>query len=354
MKRLLCPAIDKNVAYIMKGVGILCIAVHNMLHWKYLQENESTFIVERPLSLWNKILYGDANLTWDFLSFFGWYGVPIFIFLSGYGLAKKYDTHEINVMEYLKYNYFKLLFLLLPAFLLYVIAMSVLHKEMYNWVQFGLQVTFLNDIFYLRYKPDPGVYWYFGLTLQLYLFYLIFHKFKKIKYVLGGGFMGLFILFLLNPSVWSSHNPLIYMKHNLCGWIPICLCVILYDRKENPYRLGMNIIIPFIIGSGLLLFGSSFHYYVWVFSPFCAVLFILHVAFFMSRVKYLSVFFVWMGKNASFIFVIHPIIRPLSMKILDYGWATWLCLSIYIVLSLIISPYYGMFIKRINKKFLFN
>lgn len=76
----------------MKGVAILFIVLHNLLHWiSKTKENEFSYSVEKT-KLFFENLFTNADTLWmDVFSFLGWYGVPAFLFLSGYGLVKKYE-----------------------------------------------------------------------------------------------------------------------------------------------------------------------------------------------------------------------------------------------------------------------
>lgn len=84
---------DKNLD-IVKGIGILLIIFHNYFHtfpefppeceFKYAPENVSRFT--------EAMLSGNLRIIiLSLFSFLGHYGVSIFVFVSGYGLSKRYD-----------------------------------------------------------------------------------------------------------------------------------------------------------------------------------------------------------------------------------------------------------------------
>lgn len=84
---------DKNLD-IVKGIGILLIILHNYFHtfpefppeceFKYAPENVSRFT--------EAMLSGNLRIIiLSLFSFLGHYGVSIFVFVSGYGLSKRYD-----------------------------------------------------------------------------------------------------------------------------------------------------------------------------------------------------------------------------------------------------------------------
>ena len=77
----------------MRGLAIIGIFLHNYCHWLgfAVKENEYTFTMSKSSSLMQAISDPDWNLPIHLISFFGHYGVPVFLFLSAYGLVMKYE-----------------------------------------------------------------------------------------------------------------------------------------------------------------------------------------------------------------------------------------------------------------------
>ena len=78
----------------MRGIAILAIVLHNFAHWlrPMVKENEYAFAQHNADRLMTELLHPSAVLPAHLLSFFGHYGVPVFIFLSAYGLVMKYES----------------------------------------------------------------------------------------------------------------------------------------------------------------------------------------------------------------------------------------------------------------------
>ena len=78
----------------MRGIAILGIMLHNYCHYVkgIVKENEYQFVDGRCNRLWEVLTNPDEFLPMHLLSFFGHYGVPVFLFLSGYGLVQKYES----------------------------------------------------------------------------------------------------------------------------------------------------------------------------------------------------------------------------------------------------------------------
>ena len=78
----------------LRGIAILGIVLHNYSHWLHgiVRENEYQFFQKNVEGLQYALSNPDQNLLLHLLSFFGHYGVPIFLFLSSYGLVLKYES----------------------------------------------------------------------------------------------------------------------------------------------------------------------------------------------------------------------------------------------------------------------
>ena len=81
----------------MRGLAIVGIFMHNYLHWlgPMVKENEYQFIQHNVDRMMVELSSPSGNLIYHLFSFFGHYGVPIFLFLSGYGLVKKYENQSL-------------------------------------------------------------------------------------------------------------------------------------------------------------------------------------------------------------------------------------------------------------------
>ena len=80
----------------MKGIAILGIMLHNYCHWLkgITRENEYTWSQWKNDQLWAAISQPDELLPMHLVSYFGHYGVPVFLFLSGFGRVMKYEKES--------------------------------------------------------------------------------------------------------------------------------------------------------------------------------------------------------------------------------------------------------------------
>ncbi len=113
--------ISKETNNVLRGVAILAIVMHNFCGWAGVSENEFRFAASNITDLWTSISSGALNAVWDIIAFFGHYGVEIFVFLSGYGLAKKHAGAIPRFGAYMRHNISKLWLLMIPGLLCYAV-----------------------------------------------------------------------------------------------------------------------------------------------------------------------------------------------------------------------------------------
>ena len=162
----------------MRGIAILAIMLHNYCHFigKIVKENEYQFFNTHNEGLWQVITHPDTLLPVHLLSYFGHYGVPVFLFLSGFGLVMKYERkiqEQVAVVPFIRYNYLKLLRMLIVGFVLFIIVdIMTPGRFQYHWYNVIAQL-----LMYINVLPTPdkiiwpGIYWFFGLMLELYIVY---------------------------------------------------------------------------------------------------------------------------------------------------------------------------------------
>jgi peptidoglycan/LPS O-acetylase OafA/YrhL len=115
-------SLDRHDTAILKGIAIAAIVFHNFFHvLGPVHENEFTFDAARfPVFLHTVVQPSMAIQA--FFSFFGHYGVQVFIFLSAYGLAKSHWDDESPWFSFM-WSRIKKLY---PMFLLVVLFWALL------------------------------------------------------------------------------------------------------------------------------------------------------------------------------------------------------------------------------------
>lgn len=118
----------------MRGIAILGIVLHNYCHWlaPIVKENEYQYN-QHNVDWLNQVMSAEwSSLTlFHVISFFGHYGVPIFLFLSAYGLVMKYEhpktgnTSEPTAISFIKYHWIKLFRMMIVGFAAFILIDAI-------------------------------------------------------------------------------------------------------------------------------------------------------------------------------------------------------------------------------------
>ena len=327
MRRIECSA--------LRCIAIICIMIHNYAHKLpcAAQENEFAYHLDNDNNFWNVLFSSDFLI--HFFSYWGHLGVPIFVFLSGYGLALKYNDHvQIKWKNYLGSHYRKLFFPLLYGTLAYIAVILIRDGNIHFPIaRFIFQCTMLLNLIYpYEQNITPGPYWYFGMTMQLYLLYLFIIHRRSLKYMIGITVISIVFMGLL---IHDTHRILIWTKYNVVGWMtPLALGVLAarFPSYIRYFSVRAKASVVFIcLLPCLILCGRN--YYLWLMTP--VVVLLMGIAF----VKFVPSF-VWekvkvIGDISLYILIVHPIVREVTLPISLY-WGSW-SIIIYASLTLAIS-----------------
>ena len=302
----------------MRGIAILSIMLHNYCHFigRIVKENEYQFFTSNNEGLWRVLTHPDTLLPVHLLSYFGHYGVPVFLFLSGFGLVMKYEhkTQErIGVVPFVRYNYLKLLRMLIVGFTLFVIVDVVTPgRFQYHWDNVIAQL-----LMYINVLPTPdkiiwpGIYWFFGLMIELYIVYrlLIYRQQTWVVVVLMA------VCWLLQVFCDPEGEALNRLRYNtIGGMLPFGLGILAGRYAE---RLSCSLSRWTWAGIALLatilIFVMCFHYQSWLWIP--VLIIIGTIALVKAMPRPLLTLGVWLGSISAAMFVAHPITRKLFIVV---------------------------------------
>lgn len=242
------------------------------------------------------------DFIWSIFSYVGWIGVPVFLFLSGYGLALKYNTKKLAVGSYVKSHIVKLLKLLAPIYLLYFVVYRFVFGQEHNIKSAVAQLTFV--INFLSFDGndfilEPGVYWFFGAILQFYFLYIAIRGLQtKWLWVLVGLFIACNYFVLYN----CTNDVMMWTRHNFWGWGAMFVLGMISARnnKELPRCQALLLGLGSLIALSLCL----------VFKPLIPLVEICSILLFVSVVNVCSFRQIaFVGMISSSIFVLHPFVR---------------------------------------------
>lgn len=358
----------------LRGIAIIGIFLHNFCHWLALgtpsaaiKENEFTFVAQNSQNMWDYFTHGiDAFAPLQFLSFFGHYGVPIFLFLSGFGLVMKYErpnsTH-VKTLPFLGYYWLKLFRLMILGYAIPTLIFVAIGAKPQTPIEVVSQLALVaNMCFY----PNPAValpagcspYWFFGLMFEVYIVYRLFLYPHHDKITSPWRWMGPVIIILaawiVQKCFASNTDAIQFMRYNVViAALPFGMGI-LVGRFGLP-KLPQGMLLTLAIVCLPLMAVASLNFDAWLWIPVVIVVgAVSFIKLFKSynRSNYFTKYLNWVGILSSFIFVVHPIVRyPLFKSILskhntlmmvDYIW-----LVAYIIGTLVMAWLYMLLLKHI-------
>ena len=314
----------------LRGLCITLIVLHNLVH------NRVPFIENEK---WFDILNADYFINHIFehpilglISYLGWIGVPIFFFLSGYGLSKKYGSRIPNTFLFIKDHYLKLLILAGPIILLKNIVHATPPLNVLG------QLTFLNNLFD-SIDIHPGAFWYLRVAFQFYILYALLLRHIPVKWLLVFSFV------LMCSLLLYDNNTVKILKYHCIGWI-LDFSLGVFVAQHGQWLKRIEHIYWSLLLLILLLF-SSINGYAWYFSSTLAVLFFLSIKRHLTNRVML-----FLGSLSAFLYVTHTLIMELWLFWkLDYmiGNLLYIFLAVcaYFFVCVLAAYLYGKFYNKV-------
>lgn len=343
-----------NNTNLLKGIGILLIIFHNYAHWlpQCVAENEYTFSTERIGQLVAYLCSGGPHVLLNILSHYGHYGVAIFLFLSGYGLVKKYEHGQsatrrsfadkcLWAIKFLWQHALKLWNLMLPALLLFVAIELYLGTWNRPWSRLLPLVGFYSNLMPER-DLILGPWWWFGLMMQFYVLWLllIYKRGKAVLFTM----MGVCLTAML-AMTWLEHSVLDSEKTITC-WMHYNFpaSMLAFGLGVAHARYGLKWLCqPWspLVG-GLVVILGSFNAGIWTLAPAGAI---MCVAWLMgspenktpvnnNNTKRITLSWrnalIWIGGISAWLFALHPVVRAYTIGMARQGSEPMLYLSVLV------------------------
>ncbi|MEA3273833.1 MAG: acyltransferase [Pseudomonadota bacterium] len=282
--------LDESV--MLRAFAILAIVLHNYLHWiaDAPGENEFTYEPERTQALIDGLLNAPLDCIRLLITYFGHYGVQVFFFLSGYGIAVKYRNRKPSWLTFQKARWSALYPSIVIAALGYIFYESlrlgwnqVIQREMLELVRqmIGISSFFPDNIYY-----PIGPWWFIGVILQFYLLAPLILQWTRrfgdnALYALAAGS---FLFELLVGPILSKQFDF-NINHSILGHLDVCAMGIWFARREE-FPLPKAVIAG---AAGLFILGN---FYAWL----------------------------WITTGATSLLVMLPLLRTLSHKCQRQIW----------------------------------
>lgn len=346
----------------MRGISIMLIMLHNLLHLYPGVLHESEFSYDGNLiDKFFVLLTGGTITGYDLLSFFGWYGVPVFIFLSGYGLVCRYEGDDVAAERFdrwgfIRHNWFKLVRLMLLGVTVFTVSAVIItiYRGDHYWPRIAstlIPLTGLNDVLYFKLHSNPGVYWYFGLAMELYVIYalLVHGRSRKWMWLLTGVCFVLVSVWSIFPVMSSCGLSETYLGYNFVRWMLPFACGVWFGRRKS-VRIAWEFFLVLAV-SVILFLPAHLSVWSWQIAGVMAVIIIMAVSVMFERVPYFGNIWSRIGVLSAYLFVAHPVVRHFT-RFLTYDSGEnaestfWVCAG-YVFLVFLAAVVYKWLTEQI-------
>lgn len=304
----------------MRGVAIIFIIFHYLTRIiTECQANDFFFKLKNTNVFFRNFINLDTEFWLDVSTFLCWLGLVVFIFLSGYGLACKYEKGnvELDLKSFVGGHFKKLFSLMIIPYLSYLFLVFVIHNRTEEVSNIFYQLTFLNNLVATS-SIYPDIYWFFALMMQLYICYFFFFYNKRNRLMLYVNILSVIILFScfwLGKSVEKYsiyHN---YAFHNCIGWILPFSLGILYGRNKisMPKMSYLKNLVVVIIG-GIFLVILNCNAYAWFLTPVLVIFVALCLNEVLKPIKYINTVIAYIGGLSAYIFCVIPHMRQIYLN----------------------------------------
>lgn len=337
----------------LRGIAILGIVLHNFCHWLRgaVQENEYTFSIDNNQHLFNVLTHPTWDLPLQLFSYFGHYGVPVFLFLSGFGLVKKYETASSTLhpspFTFVKYHYLKLFRMMIIGFVFFLMTDRLTpNAHHYDLLDIVSQLLMFNNLMPM---PDkviwPGVYWFFGLMMQLYIIYclLIYRRHWAVAVTLAVLCVVIQIPFLHDSETLNR------LRYNcLSGMLPFVLGIIAARQGNNLFKRPFqwwHWTALLVLGTMLTLLWCL-HPVLWIWVPVAMIP--ASVALVKLLPRTLLDVMTWTGTISAAMFVAHPSLRKVFIPI-AYQGDVYTGLLLYLLSTIVVAWLFMLIFNKIPK-----
>lgn len=323
------PLLTRAECAALRGLAIIGIFLHNYCHWlgPVVKENEYTFSQHNVDRLTAVMASPDGLLPAHLVSFFGHYGVPVFLFLSAYGLELKYGRSlYAPAFRFVAYHWKKLFSMMIVGFVSFTIVDAMTPGRWhYTLTQVVAQLAMVNN---LLPDPDhniwPGPFWFFGLMLQLYAVYRLLLYKRHWAWTAGAMVVCLGVQLAFAPE----SEALNWYRYNFMGGMLPFGLGLLYARYGNRIiltNLNTLSLLVSVVFCGFMVMWMSSSYLLWSVVPLVVCILCVYVVKLLSQAArrpvgaWLMERLVWMGEISAALFVIHPTLRKVFIPISRHG-----------------------------------
>jgi peptidoglycan/LPS O-acetylase OafA/YrhL len=291
----------------LKGVAISAIVFHNYFHViSPVGTNEFVFDAA-SFRMLLKTLDNPVRAIEGIFSFFGYFGVGIFVFLSAYGLAKSYWNDPAPWAHFLWGRIGKLYpvfgLVILPWFVLVAVQLGPLQALSTVGVKLFWMLTGVSNLLPGYGLPPIGPWWFIPFIVQFYALWPLLKRFA-VRF----GQFGLLALAALSFILVHVASPVLggwsmTLLDTPVGHMPeFCLGII---AARFPMRLNAGLVLA---AAASLLLGSVYRVF-WPLTYVSALILSLSVYLRMRNMLRSSWFLERIGQYSLLIFLFNGLVR---------------------------------------------
>ena len=273
---------SKQQTTILKGLGILLIVLHNFYHnlTPVIGENEFSFSAE---VFWNycRVLQSSPEHVLRVLfSYFGHYGVQVFIFFSSYGLTRKYNQEPLITSQFLVDRIKKIYLSFLLCVALYLVlglikAEFLPDEKIIYWDSLLWKVLLISNFIPRQALMPVGPWWFIPFISQVYILFpwlLKCYQKQGGKFLIFVSLVGLLLELQFNAYWITKH---LNINYTVFGHLPL-VCFGMYFAKQE--RIDWRVLAVGITLSLSLLLLANVEREAWVLSNVALVMIILAIS----------------------------------------------------------------------------
>jgi peptidoglycan/LPS O-acetylase OafA/YrhL len=340
---------------LLKGIGILLIVLHNFFHnlTPTIGENEFAFSYRNFLNFYQTLQTRPESFIRAIFSYFGHYGVHIFVFFSSYGLTRKYYKKSLGCCEFFKNRIYKIYLSFLFCVAIYIVLGLIKSKflvteKVIYWDSLLWKVLLVSNFIPGQALRPVGPWWFLPFIIQVYFIYPFLLKgYQKYGYrvLVFISISSLLVECLLNPYL-SSHA--INLNHMVFGHLPV-ICLGIFFAAQKSIRISVECIVLAL----LLFILGNFNQYIWVVADFSFTVLFVAISIFTFKVPLkftaitkLNLFY---GSISFQLFMVNGFLRSPFHNFAESHNYWWID-NLAALMSLLFSTLCAYFLREIDKR----
>lgn len=346
---------SKEQTAILKGFGILLIVLHNFFHnlTPVIGENEFSFSSEIYRNYYQAMLASPESGFRLIFSYFGHYGVQVFIFFCTYGLTRKYYQKPFVISQFLAGRIDKIYLSFLLCLAVYILlglikAELTPGEKVLYWDSLFWKILLVSNFIPGQALMPVGPWWFIPFIFQVYVLYpLLLKRYQK------HGYKFLILISLTALLAESQINSYLITKglninHTVFGHLPVlCLGIFLaaQERIEIPALYAWLSLFLFVLG--------LYNAYAWLVSDIAFTIFALATSTTFFRLLLHADFtaraFIFFGNISFPLFMVNGFLRSPFHRFAE-TFNLWWVDNLSALASLLFSTLFAYFLSMLDNQ----